>query len=293
MSTHSAAAQPKITVPALKTRKRADGAPAIVCLTAYSKPMAQLLDPYVDLILVGDSVGMVLYGFETTLPVTLDMMIAHGAAVKRGTQRALVVVDMPFATYQKSPEEAFTNAARIMIETGCSAVKIEGGTEMAETVRFLSQRGIPVLAHIGLMPQSLATSGGYRAHGKTTQESATLLESARTLEKAGAFAIVLEGMIEPLAAQITRELSIPTIGIGASPTCDGQILVTDDMIGLFQDFTPKFVEKFANVGAQISEAAANYAKAIHEGAFPEDKHCFGVEKTKTLDTSKEPISQKA
>ena len=205
----------KINVPSIRSRKAKMGAQPIVCLTAYTKPMAQLLDPIVDLILVGDSVGMVIYGFDSTLPVTLDMMIDHGAAVVRGAKRALVVVDMPFGTYQLSPQQAYTNAARIMAETGCAAVKIEGGMEMADTVSFLARRGIPVMAHIGLMPQSAAAAGGYRAHGRDAAEADYLVKSARKLQEAGAFSIVLEGTVEPLAARITSELEIPTIGIGA------------------------------------------------------------------------------
>jgi 3-methyl-2-oxobutanoate hydroxymethyltransferase len=276
MSTLNSVKSEKITVPSIRTRKNKMGGAPIVCLTAYTKPMAQLLDPHVDLILVGDSVGMVIYGFDSTLPVTLDMMIDHGAAVTRGAKRALVVVDMPFGTYQLSPQQAYTNAARIMAETGCAAVKIEGGSEMAATVEFLSKRGIPVMAHIGLMPQSAAAAGGYRAHGRETAEADYLLQSARKLQEAGAFAIVLEGIVEPLAARITTELAIPTIGIGASPACDGQILVTDDMLGLFQDFTPKFVRKFAQLGEQVTQAVQDYANAVRTHEFPTTEHCFGV-----------------
>ena len=277
-----------MTVPKFQARKRhlnPENKSPLVCLTAYSKPMAQLMDPHVDMILVGDSLGMVLYGFETTLPVTLDMMIAHGAAVKRGAAQALVVVDMPFATYQASPEQAYVNAARVLKETGCSAVKIEGGIEMADTVAFLSERGIPVLCHIGLMPQSLEAAGGYRAHGREELEAAKLLRAATALENAGAFAIVLEGIIEEVAAQITADISIPTIGIGASPFCDGQILVTDDVIGLFQDFTPKFVKQYAGIGQNISEAIENYARDVRSNQFPESQHCFGIRKTASSKTN--------
>jgi len=240
--------------------------------------MAQILDPHVDMILVGDSLGMVLYGFETTLPVTLDMMISHGQAVKRGAATALIVIDMPFSTYQESPQQAYRNAARVMAETGCSAVKIEGGVEMAETIAFLTQRGIPVLGHIGLMPQSLNTAGGYRSHGKTNEEAEKLMRDAQALQGAGAFAIVLEGIVEPVAAAITERISVPTIGIGASPRCDGQVLVTDDVIGMFQDFTPKFVRRFANIGDDIAKAAADYATAVRTYQFPSDAECFGVAK---------------
>lgn len=276
MSTLASVSSEKITVPAIRARKVKMGAQPVVCLTAYTKPMAQLLDPHVDLILVGDSVGMVVYGFESTLPVTLDMMIDHGAAVTRGAKRALVVVDMPFGTYQLSPQQAYTNAARIMAETGCAAVKIEGGMEMADTVSFLSKRGIPVMAHIGLMPQSAAAAGGYRAHGRDAAEADYLIKSARKLQEAGAFSIVLEGTVEPLAARITTELEIPTIGIGASPACDGQILVTDDMLGLFQDFKPKFVRQFAQLGQQVTQAVQDYANAVRGHEFPSAEHCFGV-----------------
>lgn len=273
-----------MTVPKFQARKRhlnPETKEPLVCLTAYSKAMAQLIDPHVDMILVGDSLGMVLYGFETTLPVTLDMMILHGAAVKRGASRSLIVVDMPFSTYQMSPQQAYSNAARVLAETGCSAVKIEGGHEMIETVRFLTERSIPVVAHIGLMPQSLESAGGYRAHGKETTEAVKLLSEAKSLEEAGAFAIVLEGIVEHVAAKITAEISIPTIGIGASPSCDGQILVTDDVLGLFQDFTPKFVKQYAQLGGDISTAIEQYASDVRNSQFPEARHCFGVKKSGT------------
>jgi 3-methyl-2-oxobutanoate hydroxymethyltransferase len=281
----------KISVPHLRARKVKNGAPPIVSLTAYSKPMAQLLDPHVDMILVGDSLGMVLYGFDTTLPVTLEMMIDHGAAVMRGAKRALVVVDMPFATYQLSPAQAYQNAARVMAETGCAAVKIEGGTEMAETIAFLTKRGVPVLGHIGLMPQSVSASGGYRAHGRDEAEAHYLVQSARKLQDAGAFGIVIEGTVEPLAARITQELDIPTIGIGASPACDGQILVTDDMLGLFQDFKPKFVRQFAKLGEQITEAVQGYAAAVRGHEFPQPEHCFGVKPLATISNDTGPSTK--
>ncbi len=276
MSTLTSITNEKISVPAIRARKVRSGSVPIACLTAYSKPMAQLLDPHVDVILVGDSLGMVLYGFESTQPVTLDMMIDHGAAVVRGAKRALVVVDMPFGTYKLSPAQAYQNASRIMAETGCAAVKLEGGTEMAETVAFLTRRGIPVMGHIGLLPQSVSASGGYRAHGREEAEAHYLVQSARKLQDAGAFAIVIESTVEPLAARITQELEIPTIGIGASPACDGQILVTDDMLGVFQDFKPKFVRQFAQLGQQISTAVQDYAKAVRQHEFPAPEHCFGV-----------------
>jgi 3-methyl-2-oxobutanoate hydroxymethyltransferase len=196
--------------------------------------------------------------------------------VVRGAQRALVAVDMPFGTYKLSPAQAYQNASRIMAETGCAAVKLEGGTEMADTVAFLTRRGIPVIGHIGLLPQSVSSSGGYRAHGRDEAEAHYLIQSARKLQDAGAFAIVIESTVEPLAARITQELEIPTIGIGASPSCDGQILVTDDMLGIFQDFKPKFVRQFAGLGRQITAAVQEYAKAIQQHEFPTAEHCFGV-----------------
>jgi len=293
MSTLTSVPNEKITVPLIRARKVRAGAAPIACLTAYSKPMAQLLDPQVDMILVGDSLGMVLYGFDSTLPVTLEMMVDHGAAVMRGAKRALVIVDMPFASYQLSPQQAYQNAARVMAETGCAGVKIEGGAEMADTVSFLTRRGIPVLGHIGLMPQSVAASGGYRAHGRDANEADYLVQSARRLQDAGAFAVVLESMIEPLAARITQELEIPTIGIGASPACDGQILVTDDMIGLFQDFKPKFVKQFAQIGAQISTAVSDYTNAVQRHEFPAPEHCFGVKPLVPVATSAPVTPMKA
>lgn len=278
MSKQNTANPQKITVPVIRARKVSKGASPIVSLTAYSKPMAQMLDSHVDLILVGDSLGMVLYGFDTTLPVTLDMMIQHASAVMRGSKTALVIVDMPFATYQESREQAYRNAARVMAESGCAGVKIEGGVEMADTVSFLTARGIPVLGHIGLLPQSLNTAGGYRSHGRSDTEADRLLQDAKALQDAGAFAIVLEGIVEPLAAKITAAIDIPTIGIGASPACDGQILVTDDMVGLFQDFTPKFVRQFAQIGQDVSKAIGDYATAVRTHQFPTDAHCFGIPK---------------
>ena len=286
MSTLTSVTNDKVTVPQIRARKVRNGAQRIASLTAYTKPMAQLLDPHVDFMLVGDSVGMVVYGFDTTLPVTLEMMINHGKAVMRGAKHAMVVVDMPYGSYQESPEQAYRNCARVMAETGCAAVKLEGEMEMAETVAFLTARGIPVMAHIGLMPQAAAASGGYRAHGRNEEEAQRLVKSAHAMEAAGAFAIVLEGTVEPVAAQITAELNIPTIGIGASPTCDGQILVVDDMLGIFQDFTPKFVRKFAQLGGEISKAVQDYVTAVREGQFPAMEHCFGVKPTATAKTAK-------
>ena len=214
-------------------RKRAE---PIVCLTAYTAPMARLLDPHVDLLLVGDSLGMVLYGMESTVPVTLDMMIAHGAAVVRGSAHACVMVDLPFGSYQESPQQAFRSAARVLAETGCAGVKLEGGAEMAETVRFLSQRGVPVWSHIGLMPQAVNVSG-FRAQGRDAAEAERIMADARAVVDAGAFALLIEGTYEAAARAITEAVPVPTIGIGASPACDGQVLVTEDVLGLFAGFT--------------------------------------------------------
>lgn len=263
----------RISIPELDARK---GGEPIVCLTAYTTPMARRLDRHVDLLLVGDSLGMVLYGFETTLPVTLDMMIAHGAAVRRGSDRALLVVDMPFGSYQESPEAAFRAAARIMAETGCTAVKLEGGREMAATIAYLTTRGIPVMAHVGLMPQSVHSLGGYRARGRDQAQAADILADAEAVTEAGAFSLVIEGTVEPLARTITRQVAVPTIGIGASPACDGQILVIDDLVGMFSDFTPKFVRRYAEIGDEIERAVAGYAADVRARRFPGPEHCFGV-----------------
>ena len=249
-----------------------------VWLTAYTTPFAKLMDPHVDALLVGDSLGMVLYGLPSTLAVTLDMMIAHGAAVMRGTTRALVLVDLPFASYQASPEQAFRNAARVMAETGCGAVKLEGGVEMAPTVHFLTERGIPVCGHVGLMPQSVNTAGGFRAQGKDEAQAAKVAADARAVAEAGAFALVIEGTVEPVARSITESLAIPTIGIGASPACDGQVLVTDDLVGLFGDFTPRFVKRYAELAPAVDQAVAAYAADVRARRFPGPEHCFGVKR---------------
>ncbi len=223
------------------------GGSPIVGLTAYTAPIAQLLDPHVDFLLVGDSLGMVVYGFDSTLPVTVDMMIAHGAAVTRGSAQALVVVDMPFGSYQESREQAFRSAARILAETGCAAVKLEGGAEMADTVRFLTERGVPVMGHVGLMPQSVNAAGGFKVQGRDQRQAERVSADAAAIAEAGAFALVIEGTIEPVARAITASISIPTIGIGASPMCDGQILVTDDVLGLFTRFKPRFVRRYVDL----------------------------------------------
>jgi len=240
----------------------------LVCLTAYTAPMAEILDPFADLLLVGDSLGMVVYGMESTLAVTLDMMIAHGLAVMRGSKKSHVTIDMPFGTYQESKEQAYRNAVRIMQETGCSSVKLEGGQEMAETVCFLTHRGIPVVGHIGLLPQSFNSYGGYGARGKTKAEAKKIMKDAQAITDAGACALVIEGTVESLACAITEKVSIPTIGIGASVACDGQILVTDDMLGLFRDFTPKFVKQYGQIAEEIEKAVEAYADDVKNRKFP-------------------------
>lgn len=248
----------------------------VVSLTAYTTPMARLFDPYCDLLLVGDSLGMVLYGMDTTVGVTVEMMIAHGQAVMRGVTRACVIVDLPFGSYQESKEQAFRTAARIMKETGCDGVKLEGGEEMAETVAFLVSRGVPVFGHVGLMPQQVNTSGGYRSKGHTDKEADKIRRDARAIDEAGAFAMVIEGTVEPLAREITGTVSAATIGIGASPACDGQVLVSDDMLGLFNDFKPRFVKHFAELAEVISRAAEDYATEVRARTFPGPEHTFQV-----------------
>ena len=259
-----------VTVPDLRRMK---GTPQ-VWLTAYTTPMAKWLDPHCDVLLVGDSLGMVLYGLPSTLAVSLDTMIAHGGAVVRGARHALVVVDLPFGSYQESPELAFRHAARVLAETGAQAVKLEGGTEMAETIRFLTTRGIPVCGHVGLMPQSVNVAGGFRATGRTDDEAAKVTADAHAVAAAGAFAIVLEGTLEPVAAAITQAVTIPTIGIGASAECDGQVLVIDDVLGTFNDFTPRFVKRYAELGPDISRAAAAYAADVRARRFPGPENTF-------------------
>jgi 3-methyl-2-oxobutanoate hydroxymethyltransferase len=263
----------KITITDIRAQKGGD---PLVCLTAYTSLTAQLLDDHTDLLLVGDSLGMVLYGLDDTLGVTLDMMIAHGKAVMRRSNRACVIVDMPFGSYQESPEAAFKNAAQVMKEVGCAGVKLEGGIEMAKTISFLTKRGIPVLAHVGLLPQSVNTAGGFRSHGQEDEEATQILADAVAVTNAGAFAIVVEGTVEPLARKITENIHIPTIGIGASPACDGQILVTEDLVGLFSDFTPKFVKRYADLGEQIADAAKSYSEDVRSRNFPGPEHCFAM-----------------
>ena len=260
-----------ITPPEIRAAK---GKTPIVCLTAYTTPIARLLDPHCDLVLVGDSVGMVLHGLPSTLGVTLDMMIMHGKAVRRGLEKALMVVDMPFGSYEEGPEQAFRNGARVMAETGCAAIKLEGGESMAETIRFLTRRGVPVMAHVGLTPQAVNTFGGYKVQGRGAGAE-QILQDARAVSDAGAFSVVLEKVTEPLARTITECISIPTIGIGASAACDGQILVIDDVLGIFTDFRPKFVKRYAELGREADAAAAKYAAEVRERLFPGPEHVFG------------------
>ncbi len=267
----------RFTAPDIFARK---GGEPIVSLTAYHAHTASLIDPYVDFMLVGDSLGMVMHGLPSTLEVTLDMMIMHGRAVVRGSNRALVVVDMPFGTYEESPEVAFRNAARIMQETGCGAVKLEGGARMAETIKYLIDRGIPVMAHIGLTPQAVNVMGGFKTQGRQKSQWDAILKDAKAVSDAGAFAIVLEGMAEPLAEKITRAVSAPTIGIGASVHCDGQILVLEDMLGL-SPRVPKFVKEFGQLGAAIEGAVALYAEEVRARAFPDDRHVYSLKTDKT------------
>lgn len=266
----------RITVPQIAARK---GQTPVVCLTAYTAPMAGLLDPHCDLLLVGDSLGNVIYGFETTLPVTLDHMIAHGAAVVRGSARACVIIDMPFGTVEESPAVAFRNAARVMVETGASGVKIEGGVAMAETIAYLTQRGIPVMGHIGLRPQNVHMMGGYKAQGRDRAEWDALLADAHAVADAGAFAIVIEGTAEPLADRITDEIGAVTIGIGASAACDGQVLVTEDMLGMFPS-NAKFVKRYAEMGQVISDAVAAYAGEVQNRTFPGKDHVYAMKSGK-------------
>jgi 3-methyl-2-oxobutanoate hydroxymethyltransferase len=251
---------------------RKGGAP-IVVLTAYTTPVARLVDPHCDVVLVGDSLGMVLHGLPSTLGVTLEMMILHGQAVMRGLTRAMAVIDLPFGSYEESPEQAFHSASRLMAETGTPAVKLEGGRHMAETIAFLVARGVPVMAHVGLTPQSVNTIGGYKVVGRDA-EAAGVMADAEAVEAAGAFAVVLEKVPEGLAARITETLTIPTIGIGAGVACDGQVLVVDDMLGLFTDFRPKFVKRYAELGQAASEAIAAYAADVRSRSFPGPEHAF-------------------
>jgi 3-methyl-2-oxobutanoate hydroxymethyltransferase len=264
----------RVTVPEIRAHKNAK---PVVCLTCYHAHTARLLDEHVDLMLVGDSLGMVMHGMETTLGVTLDMMILHGRAVMRGSKRALIVVDMPFGSYEESPEIAFRNAARVIQETGCTAVKLEGGARMAETIHYLSQRGVPVMAHIGLTPQMTQVMGGFKTQGRTEAEWPAIEADAKAVSGAGAFSVVLEGMAEPLAAKITREIPIPTIGIGASAECDGQILVMEDMLGL-NPSPPRFVREYASLGRDIEAAVKTYASDVRARRFPGAENVYAMKK---------------
>ncbi|MCB5200407.1 3-methyl-2-oxobutanoate hydroxymethyltransferase [Loktanella sp. TSTF-M6] len=260
----------RTTVPQIAKRK---GGEPIVSLTSYHAHTAAIVDKFADFILVGDSLGMVMHGMESTVGVPLDLMIMHGKAVVRGTQKALIVVDMPFGTYEESPQVAFRNAAKIMKETGCGAVKLEGGARMAETIHFLVERGIPVMAHTGLTPQSSHVMGGFKTQGRDESSWDAHREDARAVAEAGAFAVVLEGMVEPLAAKITTEIDIPTIGIGASKDCDGQILVLEDMLGL-NPWTPKFVKVYGQLGPMIEDSVRRYAEDVKSRAFPTEEEVY-------------------
>jgi 3-methyl-2-oxobutanoate hydroxymethyltransferase len=258
----------RMTAPSIRARKAGGKTePPIVMLTAYTMRMAQLLDPHCDALLVGDSLGQVIYGLPSTIPVTMEMMIAHGAAVVRGSWHALVAVDMPFGSYESSPQQAFESASRIMKETGCAAVKLEGGEAMAPTIEFLTQRGIPVIGHVGLTPQAVNTLGGYGARGREEAEAKKIMRDAELVDAAGAFCIVVEGVLEGLACDIAGRVSAPVIGIGASAECDGQVLVTEDMLGLFER-TPRFVKRYDDLATRISDAAKTYAEEVRSRTFP-------------------------
>ena len=254
----------RLTIPAIRRQK---GKTPLVMLTAYTVRTAQLLDPHCDMLLVGDSLGQVIYGLPSTVPVTLEMMAAHGAAVVRGSYHAVVIIDMPFGSYEASPEKAFESAAWLLKQTGAAAVKLEGGTAMAPTVKFLTERGIPVMGHVGLTPQAVNVLGGYGARGRTPEEAAKIVADAQGIAEAGAFALVIEGVVEPIAIEITTTIACPTIGIGASAQCDGQVLVTEDMLGMFER-TAKFVKRFADIADTISSATQTYADDVRSRTFP-------------------------
>jgi 3-methyl-2-oxobutanoate hydroxymethyltransferase len=260
----------RLTASDIQKRKRAE---PIVMLTAYTTRMAQLLDPHCDVLLVGDSLGLVIYGLPTTLPVTLEMMAAHGAAVVRGSKQALVVIDLPFRSYEEGPEQAFRSASWLLQETGAGAVKLEGGVELAPTVAFLKAHGIPVMGHVGLTPQSVHTLGGYRARGRSNEDFSTILDNAKALDRAGAFAVVIEAVVEALAHSITDIVECPTIGIGACARCDGQVLVVDDMLGLTED-TARFVKRYEDLAGRIDTAVAAYSASVRSRAFPERQHLY-------------------
>ena len=262
----------RITVPSIRARKRPEGdgfrtEQPIVMLTAYTMRTAQLLDPHCDMLLVGDSLGQVIYGLPSTIPVTLELMCAHGAAVVRGSWHSLVGVDMPFGSYEASPETAFANASRILKETGCAAVKMEGGEAMAPTIDFLSHRGIPVIGHVGLTPQSVNVLGGYGVRGREGAEAEKIVADAKAVAEAGAFCMVVEGVMEEIASAVARSVEVPVIGIGASADCDGQVLVTEDMLGLFER-TPRFVKRYDDLAERIGAAAKTYASEVRSRTFP-------------------------
>ncbi|MBY9061665.1 3-methyl-2-oxobutanoate hydroxymethyltransferase [Sphingomonas yunnanensis] len=269
-ATPVAAPMKRLTVPAIRQRKveiAAGKGEPLVMLTAYTVRMAQLMDAQCDLLLVGDSLGQVIYGLPSTVPVTLEMMAAHAAAVVRGSYHALVVVDMPFGSYEASPQQAFESAARLLKESGAAAVKLEGGNAMANTVAFLAERGIPVMGHVGLTPQAVNTLGGYGARGRSAAEAAKIVGDARAVAEAGAFALVIEGVVEPIAVEITTSVAVPTIGIGASAACDGQVLVAEDMLGLFER-TPRFVKRYGDMAGYVSERVTAFADEVRARAFP-------------------------
>jgi len=267
----------RLTAPDIRSRK---GGLPIVMLTSYHAHTARIVDRHCDVILVGDSLGMVMHGFETTIPVTLDMMILQGHAVMRGSRRALVVIDMPFGSYEASKEQAFLSAARVMKETGCGAIKVEGGQRMADTIAFLVERGIPVMGHVGLTPQSINAIGGFKAQGRDPADWGRIEADACAVADAGAFAVVLEAVAEPLAVRITGEVAIPTIGIGASATCDGQVLVLEDMLGL-SPRVPKFVKRFTDLGPSIDTAVEAYAAEVRARTFPSPDHVYSMKKKTT------------
>jgi 3-methyl-2-oxobutanoate hydroxymethyltransferase len=264
----------RLTAPDILARK---GGEPIVALTSYHAHTARLVDRYCDVILVGDSLGMVMHGLETTVPVTLEMMILQGHAVMRGSKRALVVVDMPFGSYEASKEQAFMNAARVLKETGCGAIKVEGGRRLAETVAFLTERGVPVMGHVGLTPQAINTIGSFRAQGRDEKDWPRIRDDAKAVAQAGAFSIVVEAVAEPLGALISKEVTVPTIGIGASAACDGQILVLEDMLGL-SPRVPRFVKRYGDLGPGIEAAIAGYAKDVRSRAFPGPDNVYGMKK---------------
>lgn len=264
----------RMTVPAFMARK---GGEPLVCLTAYTAHVANLLDEHCELLLVGDSLGMVIHGMPNTLGVTLEHMIMHGQGVMRGAEKAIVVVDMPFGSFEESPEIAFRNAARVIKETGCAAVKLEGGREMAPVIQHLTRRGIPVMAHIGLMPQNLNVMGGFKIAGRDEADWDGIIDDAKAVENAGAFSVVVEGVTEPLAQKITEAVQIPTIGIGASRECDGQILVFEDMIGLFPR-VPTFVKRYGNMQEMIEAAVGHYAEEVRARRFPGDDHVYAMKR---------------